>query len=318
MNILYASDLHGRKDLYAQLLALARKSSARCVVIGGDLLPTRLKSPYRILTGGFAFDQALQAQMEFIDSFLAPFFQGFARAIPGARLLYIPGNHDWEIAFAHLRRSTPDALCLHGVKETVDGLSFAGYGCVTDSSFWVKDYVRRDTAGSGFIRSRYPLVSTPEGIVLSRDGAYALNRPSIEEELAEISLDEPDKTICVFHSPPYGTGIDTLHNGRPIGSRAVTRFIEKSRPLVSLHGHIHEAPYMSGFYHTMIGPTLAVNPGHDPRKLHAVVFDSQDPVSTLTHSVFGRRPVTRTRIDMAKDRYARMIKGFFMKKVLMR
>lgn len=318
MKILFTSDLHGRKDLYGQMLALARDTSTRCVVIGGDLLPTMIRSPLKLVTGGFEFDESLQAQMDFIDSFLAPFFNEFSRQAQGARLLYIPGNHDWETAFTHLVSSSPGALCLHGAQAIIEGVAFAGYGCVTDSSFWVKDYVRRDTPADGFVKSRYPFVSTAHGITPSDGGAYALNRPSIEEELAGIALDDPEQTVCVFHSPPHGTGIDTLHTGKPIGSKAITGFIRRVKPLASLHGHIHEAPYMTGSCRTMIGPTLAVNPGHDPKKLHAVLFDSNDPASTLTHSVFGTGPVTRTGLAVVTDRYVRLIKGFFMKKVLMR
>ncbi|HNY64809.1 MAG TPA: metallophosphoesterase [Deltaproteobacteria bacterium] len=317
MRILFTSDLHGRKDLYEQMASYAQEQDARCVIIGGDLLPTRV-NPYRLLTGGFPFERALHDQMEFIDSFLAPFFERFAADHPDRRVFYIPGNHDWEKACAHLARSATGAASLQGKKTAVDGVTLTGYGCVTDSPFWVKDYVRLDTRGSGFIRSRYSYVSTDDGIRESDEGAYALGRPSMEEELAGFTLEEPEKSICVFHSPPHGTGIDTLHNGRPIGSRAITGFILRHRPLVSLHGHIHEAPYMTGFYHTMIGPTLAVNPGHHPRELHAVVFDTDDPAGTLSHRIFGRMPVARTRVDRVRDRFARTIKGYFMKKVLTR
>lgn len=318
MKVVFTCDLHGRWPLYEETFGYALDQGARCIIIGGDLLPTRLKRPYKLLTGGIDFLDSLHAQFAFIDSFLAPFLELFSRNHPDIRILYVPGNHDWVTAIEHLKDSAQTATCLHLDSTTVDGIAFAGYGCVTDSSFWVKDYVRRDTNASTYTPSRYPLVSTENGIETSLDGAYAMGRPSIEEELSSLSLSDPSKSICIFHCPPYSTGLDTLYNGKPIGSLSVTEFITKSKPLVSLHGHIHEAPYMSGFYRTMIGPTLAVNPGHHPRLLHAVSFDTDDPAMSLTHRVFGTKTVDRIEFDRTKDRYARIIKGFFMKNVLMK
>jgi len=42
------------------------------------------------------------------------------------------------------------------------------------------------------------------------------------------------------------------------GSTAVKAFIEKVQPMLSLHGHIHEAPG-----HVRIGRTLAINSGSE-------------------------------------------------------
>ena len=125
------------------------------------------------------------------------------------------------------------------------------------------------------------------GIQASEEGAYIRRHPSIEEELAGLSMDDPEHTICLFHSPPFDTGLDTLHNGRPIGSRAIGEFILKRQPLMSLHGHIHESPYMSGIFHTHIGRTLSVNAGHGHKRLHAAFFDPDNPAATLNHTLFG-------------------------------
>jgi Icc-related predicted phosphoesterase len=45
---------------------------------------------------------------------------------------------------------------------------------------------------------------------------------------------------------------------KPVGSTAVRKFIEKVQPLLTLHGHIHEAPG-----HVRIGRTLAINAGSE-------------------------------------------------------
>src|SRR5207302_1414383 len=69
--------------------------------------------------------------------------------------------------------------------------------------------------------------------------------------------------------PPYGTGLDDAPEltadmrlkdaGRapkPCGSTAVRDVIKEHQPVLSLHGHIHEARGS-----TRIGNTLAINPG---------------------------------------------------------
>ena len=75
--------------------------------------------------------------------------------------------------------------------------------------------------------------------------------------------------IFNLHCPPYGTGLDeapelgndlSIKNAGqstiPVGSKAVGDAIKQYRPLVSLHGHIHESKGVA-----RIGKTLVVNPG---------------------------------------------------------
>jgi Icc-related predicted phosphoesterase len=76
-----------------------------------------------------------------------------------------------------------------------------------------------------------------------------------------------------------------------VGSRALRTFIERHTPPLTLHGHIHESPQMSKHYATRLGATWCVNPGHDPRRFHAVALDTDDIVGTIEHTVFGRPQV---------------------------
>ena len=98
----------------------------------------------------------------------------------------------------------------------------------------------------------------------SEDELYA----RIERVAATVQA-APEKTIFNLHCPPFGSGLDEApgvnedmtpkhggHAPEPVGSTAVRRVIEEHRPVLSLHGHIHEARG-----HTRIGPTLCINPG---------------------------------------------------------
>ena len=82
-----------------------------------------------------------------------------------------------------------------------------------------------------------------------------------------------EKCIFNLHCPPYNTPIDlapeldptqkpVVKGGRVnvihVGSTAVRRSIETCKPLLGLHGHIHES---RGF--VKIGRTLCINPGSE-------------------------------------------------------
>ena len=82
-------------------------------------------------------------------------------------------------------------------------------------------------------------------------------------------LKDPRNAIFNIHVPPYKSGLDEApeldkdlrpvlagNSMIPVGSTALRAAIEKTQPLLSLHGHIHE-----GRGSTRIGKTLCINPG---------------------------------------------------------
>lgn len=104
-------------------------------------------------------------------------------------------------------------------------------------------------------------------------------REGSEEELAKLideavsPLDNPSRSIFNFHAPPYGTeldmapklkadltpvmgpgGVETVH----VGSTAVRDAIKKYRPLIGLHGHIHESSA-----NDMVDGIPVLNPGSE-------------------------------------------------------
>jgi Icc-related predicted phosphoesterase len=84
---------------------------------------------------------------------------------------------------------------------------------------------------------------------------------------------EPEQAVFNFHCPPRDTHLDQapLLDGdlRPVvdasgvrmhsvGSSAVRRAIEDARPLLGLHGHVHESPAGQ-----KLGSAMCINPGSD-------------------------------------------------------
>jgi Icc-related predicted phosphoesterase len=93
----------------------------------------------------------------------------------------------------------------------------------------------------------------------------------IEGEVAR--LPRMDRAIFNFHVPPKDSQLDlaallnadlspVLRGGAPVvtgvGSAAVRTAIERHRPPLALHGHIHESRGA-----VRIGPTLCINPGSE-------------------------------------------------------
>jgi Icc-related predicted phosphoesterase len=97
--------------------------------------------------------------------------------------------------------------------------------------------------------------------------------------------DLEDATL-LFHSPPYQTTLDRADlDGQSVdhvpldvhvGSIAIQRFIEERQPLVTLHGHIHEAPRLTGAWRERIGRTHCFTAAHDGPELALVRFDLSD------------------------------------------
>ena len=94
-------------------------------------------------------------------------------------------------------------------------------------------------------------------------------RLKIRYETMISQLKNRENAIFNVHVPPYKSGLDEApeldENLRPVlagqalkpvGSTALREMIERSQPLLGLHGHIHE-----GRGATRIGKTLCLNPG---------------------------------------------------------
>lgn len=242
-SFVYASDLHGNADAYDRLFDL----EADAVVLGGDLLPH---------TKG-TLERRIERQCEFARDFLA-------RKFASRPCYWIVGNDDWAAALPLLEGK---GTAIHGVAVPfLGGLSVAGYACVPVTPFGMKDHDRFDSDGwQPAVEPGRVLLSSPRG--LESGSLYSVRlRGTIAADLERLAAQsDPAKTVYVTHSPPWGTALDRLTNGTPIGSPAVRSFIEQRRPPLTLHGHVHESPGVC-----RIGSTLSVNPGGSLFRLRAV------------------------------------------------
>ena len=131
----------------------------------------------------------------------------------------VPGNNETDTALWRACGGWEGAHVLHGEAAEIDGVQFFGLG-----------------AG-------VPKTPLPWSFDLSEeDAASKLERC-------------PEGAILVVHSPPKGH-VDKAH-GRRLGSEAILRAIERTRPRVTLCGHIHN----EWGHESQVGPTRIMNLG---------------------------------------------------------
>jgi Icc-related predicted phosphoesterase len=289
MKVLYTSDLHGEISLYQDLSALANSSSAEIIALGGDLLPSFPPSK--------RYEDMIPNQKNFVDQFLLPFFRKISETISVRQIFLIPGN--WDLGYPYLFREPIEGIIdlSQKIYRLKNGYELIGYPFVPPTPFRPKDYEKMDDPEApwppqknpSYIRSSHQT----DQLTAVDPYLYLRERETIREDLRQ--LPNPlyhKRAIYMMHSPPFGTKLDFIQGGKSAGSRSIKTFIEGNQPLLTLHGHIHESPEVSGAYIDRIGETLCVNPGQsawsgrDLVKLYAITFEMENVEKTLTHTCF--------------------------------
>ncbi|MEZ4529250.1 MAG: metallophosphoesterase [Desulfobacterales bacterium] len=250
MKVLFVTDLHGCAWKYDRLCQIACTCHPDAVVNSGDLLPKNCN---------------LFEQHFFIRQKLCHHFAKFEQM--GIPYLCYLGNDDlkiWDGLF--------DEICgryqyVHNIaqrKISIQDFEFVGMNWVTDYPFRLKDRCRMDAKDWQFGRQfGTALLSTPEGWKeIDNWQLYANTLPSIAEEMEALAEPEAmDRSVYILHMPPNQLGLDVCMNGQEVGSKAIHDFIAARQPRLTLHGHIHESPDISGAWKAELGNTACVQPG---------------------------------------------------------
>ena len=271
MRILYATDLHGARPKYERVLQAAVERGVDAVVNGGDMYPK---------------DIPLTRQHEFISGFLGRHFADYARA--GLPLLCMPGNDDlagFDPLFEETCARHAGVTSVAGRRVELGGHEFIGLNRVVDYPFGLKDRCHMDSDSYEFQEQiSSPVVSDGEwpafqGLKPLGDWfAEARARPTLEDELSSLVRPrDAERTVYVIHMPPAGVGLDVCHDGGRVGSDALRDFLARTQPLMSLHGHIHESPRVSGVWRADLGRTVALQPGQETPLAYVVAdLESMD------------------------------------------
>jgi len=277
-NCFFASDLHGRSERYLALFEAIAGERPAAVFLGGDLLPSGLP----------ARRGADSANRDFLVDFLEPHLLRLQNDLgPNyPRMFVILGNDDPRSQEAAFRNAAGRGLWeyVHERRVRLEPFEVYGYSCVPPTPFQLKDWERYDV-------SRYvdPGCLPPEaGRHTTPVDEHAIQYATIQDDLNRLVGDAAlDRAILLFHSPPYQTCLDRAAlDGRTIdhvpldvhvGSIAIRRFIEARRPLITLHGHVHESPRLTGSWREQIGTTWCYTAAHDGPELALVRFDPAAP-----------------------------------------
>ncbi|MCK5059003.1 MAG: metallophosphoesterase [Candidatus Aminicenantes bacterium] len=278
LNCFFVSDLHGKLDRYEKLFKQMMAESPNALFIAGDILP----SPFAALT---ALDIAHE---DFINGFLVKEF-GKIKEDLGDKypdVFVILGNDDGRMEEAALLDAAACGVWqyCHNRRIRWNEFSVYGYSYIPPTPFRLKDWERYDV-------SRYVdpgCISPEEGMRSIPVSEYQLKFGTIAEDLDKlVGEDNLEKSIFLFHSPPYkckldraaldGKMIDYAPLDVHIGSIAIQRFIEEKQPLLTLHGHVHESTRLTGSWQDRFKRTISFNAAHDGPELSLVRFDPLRP-----------------------------------------
>jgi Icc-related predicted phosphoesterase len=226
------------------------------------------------------------ARQDFVSEFLVPEFSALQRALGSAypRVFVILGNDDPRSEEASVRDAADGVWdYVHSSRRAFGAYTVFGYSYIPPTPFMLKDWERYDV-------SRYVdpgCVHPEEGVLSVPVPAHELQWSTIQRDLDGLTADEEmTRTVFLFHSPPYQTGLDRAAlDGKMVdhvpldvhvGSIAVRRFIEARQPLLTLHGHVHESARLTGTWRERIGTTHAFSAAHDGSELALVRFDLED------------------------------------------
>jgi len=269
----FASDLHGSSDRYSTLLSLVEEERPRAVFLGGDLLPHH----WAMRAGS---DGVIK---EVIEPGVRSLRESLGDSAPDFFLIL--GNDDDRASEEALVDGDRRGLWTYAHERwsELDSQPVLGYSYVPPTPFQLKDWERYDVS-----RSIDPgCVSPEEGprtVVVDADD---IRYGTIAADLDRLTEGrELDRAILLFHSPPYRTVLDRAGLDEKsvdhapldvhVGSIAILRFIETRQPMLTLHGHIHEAPRLTGEWRIRIGRTHCFTAAHDGPELALVRFDPDD------------------------------------------
>lgn len=281
MKFMGLADIHQSEEKWEQLVGAVREVKPEIVAIAGDLLPK--------------YNGTL-AQLSYM-----PHLKESALAIKdsGAELVLILGNDDNQLLIPEMEKGDKEGLW-HYVADRVKiirGHEFCGCPWIRDYPFAYKYWVAPDSFDNLYINHFQlgpPLLINDRNEITTIPDlkTYLGNKMPIIKSLENMAARVKDisQSIWLIHEPPTDMGFDHCATGEKVGSPVVNKFLSEKQPLLSIHGHIHEAPkYNGGVWAGKIGGTFCIQAGQLDDHLYYVTFDLDNgEIANLTHSLYGR------------------------------
>lgn len=280
MRLMVLADPHQTDTKWDLLVKDVQKHEPDVVAVAGDLLP---KS--NGILGQLSFKPELRRYAGLIKE-------------AGAELVFILGNDDNRLFIEEMEKGDREGLW-HYVADRVKkvkGYDFCGCPWIRDYPFGHKYWVAAESPDDVYICPFQ--ISSP--VVINDNNElenihdfkeYLVNKPSIKESLEKMAeqVDDMSSSIWLIHCPPVKLEFDLCGSGDRVGSPAIYDFLAEKQPLLSVHGHIHEAPEVNGqIWAAKIGETVCVQAGQPDEGIHYVMVELTDEgeVKGLNHSVY--------------------------------
>lgn len=271
MRIYFCSDIHASRRCWKKFLASAKFYDADIIVVGGDItgkfIVPIVRQPKGYHTAKFmGVERRVEnkEEMQQLKLRIADSGQYWSEMTPDEQEWYAGDQARVDELFHKL---VLDRVT-EWLTEADEKLRGTGVRCLVSGAN--DDFLEVDDA-----LKNSEVIEDPNGRVIDLPDGYQIlgmgygnptpwpcPRDIPEAELA-VRIDEaakgvrdPGKTIFSLHVPPIGTGLDLaprldenlqmVVNGGgpemiPVGSTATRDAIAKYRPLLGLHGHIHES-----------------------------------------------------------------------------
>lgn len=274
----FVSDLHGSIHRYEELFKAILKERPGAVFMGGDLLPSGM---IPTMSMGVTHN-------DFIGEYLTTKLEGIRKELgpDSPRVFMIFGNDDPRFEESSLLFMASKGLCeyIHNRSVPFGEYTVTGYSFVPPTPFLLKDWERYDVSrfvDPGCVSPEEGRRSVP---VSENESRYSTIKEDLEKLTSKLVM---NKSIFLFHSPPYQTKLDRADlDGKfvdyapldvHVGSIAIQRFIGKKQPFLTLHGHVHESAEITGHWQDKIEETHMFSAAHRGPELSLVRFDVAKP-----------------------------------------
>jgi len=288
MRIFFACDVHGSERSFFKFLNAGEFYKANVVILGGDLTGKMIIPIVQSTDGTFEVDfigtkQTLKTPTELEEI---------------EKRIRFSGYYPYRVSDDEFEDLQTDESKLHELFSKLMVESLGRWVTLADDRYersGIKCFImpgNDDRWVIDEVLAKAEHVDNPEGRLVRLDRDHEMislgwsnptpwksPRECSEEELLRMiermtsQVEEMPNCVFNLHVPPYNSQIDTAQKiddtlkpvydagqpvSIPVGSTSVRFAIEKYQPLLTLHGHIHEARGAC-----RIGRTLCMNPGSD-------------------------------------------------------
>jgi uncharacterized protein len=280
MKLITLADIHHSEKNWDRLVEAVLQHKPDFVAIAGDLMPK---------------GSGILGQFEYL-----PHVKTCARIIKnaGAELVLILGNDDNQLLIPEFISGEREGLW-HYVADRVlkiKGYEFCGCPWIRDYPFAYKYWVAPDSEDELCVNSWQlgpPLLINGNNQIeeIPDLQSYLKGKLSIIKSLEMMASEVKNmsRSIWLIHEPPAYLGFDHCATGDKVGSPLVFKFISDYQPLITIHGHIHEAPrFNGGIWAARVGQTTSTQAGQLDDRLCYVTFElNKGKISSFSHSVYG-------------------------------